>query len=121
MLVYEQIDVSDGVDISNSKECMFCHYWYYLDKDFTFGPYLCDGCYNIIQKSIDLKNIVIVRFKKRAYRIYFLDMTKREAKTLMANSSLTDKKGVLKKNFVLFFHYIKWIIQLIIRETGKNY
>ena len=35
MLVYEQIDVSDGVDICNSKECMFCHYWYYLDKNFT--------------------------------------------------------------------------------------
>ena len=35
MLVYEQIDVSDGVVISNSEECMLCHYWYYLDKDFT--------------------------------------------------------------------------------------
>ena len=48
MLVYEQIDVSDGVDIKNSKECMFCHYWYFLDKDFTYGPYLCDGYYNIM-------------------------------------------------------------------------
>ena len=95
MLVYERIDVSDGVDINNSKECMFCHYWYYLDKDFTYGPYLCDGCYNIMQKSIDLKNIAIVHIKKSAYRIYFLDMTKREAKKLMANSNLTDKKGVL--------------------------
>ena len=38
MLVYEQIDVSDRVHISNSKECMFCHYWYYLDEDFTYGP-----------------------------------------------------------------------------------
>ena len=46
MLVYKQIDVSDGVDINNSKECMFCHYWHYLDKDFTYGPYHCDGCYN---------------------------------------------------------------------------
>ena len=70
MLVYEQIDVSDGVDISNSKECMFCHYWYYLDKDFTYGPYLCNGCYNIKQKSIDLKNIAIVHIKKSGYRIY---------------------------------------------------
>ena len=41
MLVYEQIDVSDVVDINNSKECMVCHYWYYLEKDFTYGPYLC--------------------------------------------------------------------------------
>ena len=76
-------------------ECMFCHYWYYVDKDFTYGPYLCDGCYNKMQKSIDLKNIAIAHIKKSAYRIYFLCKTKREAKKLMAKSNLTDKKGVL--------------------------
>ena len=48
-------------------------------------------------------------------------MTKREAKKLMANSNLTDKKGVLKKFDFIFSLYIKWIIQLIIRETEKNY
>ena len=95
MLMYDQIDALDGVDINNSKECMFCHYWYYLDKDFTYGPYICDGCYNIMQKSIDLKNIAIAHIKKSVYRIYFSDMTKREAKKLMDNSNLTDKKGVL--------------------------
>ena len=71
MLVYKQIDVSDGVDINNSKECMFCHYWHYLDKDFTYGSYHCDGCYNTMQKYIDLKNIAIVHIKKSAYIIYF--------------------------------------------------
>ena len=106
MLAYEQIDVSDGVDISNSKEYMFCHYWYYLDKDFTYGSYLRDGCYNTMQKSIDLKNIAIVHIKKSAYRIYFLDMTKGEAKKLMAKSNLTDKKVFYKKFYFIFFHYI---------------
>ena len=48
-----------------------------------------------MQKSIDLKNIATVHIKKSAYRIHFLDMTKREAKKLMSNSNLTDKKGVL--------------------------
>ena len=95
MLVYERSDISDGVDINNSKECMFCHYWYFLDKDFTYGPYLSDGCYNIMQKPIDLKNIAIVHIKKTAHRIYFSDMTKREAKKLTANSNLINKKGVL--------------------------
>ena len=100
---------------------MFCHYWYFLDKDFTYGAYLCDGCFNIMQKSIDLKNIAIVRIKKNAYRIYFLDMTKREAEKLMANSNLTDKKGILLKIYLFVSLYIKWIIQLIIKETEKNY
>ena len=46
-----------------SKECMLCHYWYILDKNFSYGPYLCSGCYTIMQKSIDFKNIAIVYFK----------------------------------------------------------
>ena len=33
--------------------------------------------------------------KKSVYRIYFQDMNKREAKELMANSNLIDKKGIL--------------------------
>ena len=33
-----------------------------------------------MQKSIDSKDIAIVHVKKNAYRIYFLHMSKREAK-----------------------------------------
>ena len=33
--------------------------------------------------------------KKSGYRIYFLYMSKREAKKLINNSNLIDKKGVL--------------------------
>ena len=48
-----------------------CHYWYFLNKNFSYGPYLCAGCYNMTQKSMDSKNIDIVYFKKNAYRICF--------------------------------------------------
>ena len=93
MLEYDRIDVSEGIDVDNtnkSKECMLCHYWYFLDKNFSYGPSLCDGCYDIMQKSIDLKNIAIVHVKKNAYKIYFPYMSKHEAKKLMTNSNLVD-------------------------------
>ena len=96
ILVYEKIDIPDGIDVDmsdKSKACMLCHYWYFLDKSVSYGPYLCDGCYNIMQKSDKLKNIAIVHIKESAYRICFLYMSKREAKTLLTN--LIDKKGVL--------------------------
>ena len=95
---YEKIDISDGIDVNNSdksKECMPCHYWYFLDKSFSYRPYLCDGCYNMMQKCNKLKNIAIVHVKESVYRICFLFMSKREAKKLMTNSNLIDKKGVL--------------------------
>ena len=96
MLVYERIDISDGIDVNRSdksKQFMLCDYWYFLDKSFSYGPYLCDGCYNMMQKCSKLKNIAIVRVKESAYRICFLYINKREAKKLMNN--LIDKKGVL--------------------------
>ena len=77
------------------KECMLCHYLYFLDKNFSYGPYLCDDCYNIMQKSINFKNISIINVNKSAYRIYFLGMSKYEAKKLMNNSNLSDKKSIL--------------------------
>ena len=98
MLEFEKRDISEEIDVdmsNKSKECMLCHYWYFLDKNFSYGPYLCNGCYNIMQKSTDFKNIAIVHVKKSEYIIYFLYMSKREAKILMKNSNLMDKKGVL--------------------------
>ena len=98
MLEYERIDISDGIDVdtsNKSKECILCHYWYFLDKNFGYGPYLGDGCYNIMQKCNKFKNIAIAHVKKCVYRIYFLYMSKREAKILMNNSNLIDKKGIL--------------------------
>ena len=98
MLEYNRIDISEGIDVymtNKSKEYMLCHYYYFLHKNFSYGPYLCDGCYNIMQKCNKFKNIAIVQVKKSVYRIYFLYMSKRKAKKLMANANLIDKKGVL--------------------------
>ena len=98
MLVYKRIDISDEIDVNKSyesKECRLGHYSYFLDKSFSYGPYLCNGCYNMTQKCNELKNIAIIRIKKSVYRICFLFMSKREAKKLMDNSNVIDKKGIL--------------------------
>ena len=104
MLEYDRIDILEGINLNKtnkSKECMLCHYWYFLHKKFSFGPYLCDGCYNVNQKSMDSKNIDIVYFKGNSYRIHFWYMSKnkrkckRKAISLMTNSNLINKKGIL--------------------------
>ena len=83
MFKYDKIDITEGIDVdktNKSKECVFCHYWYYLNENFSYGPFTCDGCYNIVQKSTDLKNIAIIHVKKSTYRIYFRDISKHKAK-----------------------------------------
>ena len=98
MLQYDRIDISERTDVdktNKSKEYKICHYCYFLDKNFSYGPYLCDGYYNIMQKSIDFKNIAIDYVKGIAYRIHFQCINKRKAKILTTNSNLLDKMGVL--------------------------
>ena len=73
ILEYDKIDISEGINVNKtnkSKECMLCHFWYFLDKNFSYGPFLCDGCYNIMQKSINFK-ILIVQIKKVHIEIIF--------------------------------------------------
>ena len=97
MLEYNRIDISEGIDVdktNKSKECMLFHYCYFLDKNFSYGPYLCDGYYNIMEKPIDFKNIAIAYIKGSAYRIHFQYMNKHKAKILMTNSNLIDKEGI---------------------------
>ena len=67
MIEYERFDISEGIDVdktNKSKECMLCNYWYFLHKNFSYGPYLCDDCYNFSQKSVDFKIIAIIHIKK---------------------------------------------------------
>ena len=74
---------SEGIDFNKTnkfKKCVLCHYWVFLDKNFSYGLYLCDGCYNIMQKSIDSKNIDTVYVKGNAYRIHFWYMSKHKRK-----------------------------------------
>ena len=96
MLKYDKIDNTEGIDIdktNKSRERMFCPCWYYLNKNFTYGPFTCDGCYNIVQKSTDFKNIAIVDVKKSTYRIYFKDISKNKAKKLVNKFDLIGKTG----------------------------
>ena len=49
MLQYEKIDVSEGIDVSKtsaSKECEFCHYWFFEDIGFKFEEHVCNRCHD---------------------------------------------------------------------------
>ena len=99
MLEYDRIDISEGIDMhktSGSKECNICHYWYFLDKNFNYDSYLCNGCHDLMQKAMSFKNVAIVSIKGNDYIIHFCYISKNDAIALMTNSNLNDKNGVLK-------------------------
>ena len=98
MLEYDRISISEGIDVnktSASKECDIFHYWYFKDICFKYEPYLCNGCHDLMQKPMSFNNVAIVYVKGSAHRIHFWYMSKDNAISIMNNSNLIDKMGVL--------------------------
>ena len=100
MLEYERIDISEGIDVL-SKECDICHYWYFKDFGFKYKPYLCNGCYGLMQKAMIFNDIATVYVGESAYRINFWYLSKDDEINVMNGSILLDKRGVL-----YFFSYL---------------
>ena len=48
-----------------------------------------------MQKAMSFNDVAIVLFKRRSYRIHFWFMNKNGAISIMNNSTMADKKGVL--------------------------
>ena len=98
MREYNRIDISEGIDIKKanaSKECKICRYWYFKDIAFKYEPYLCNGCHGLMQKSISFSDVALLYVKGSVYRIHFWYMSKDDTISIMNNSNLTDKMGVL--------------------------
>ena len=103
MLEYDRIDISERIDdnkTSASKKCDICHYWYFKDIGLKYESYLCNGCHDLMQKTMSFNDVAIVYVNRSAYRIHIDYMSKDDAISIIKNSNSVDKmfynlKGVL--------------------------
>ena len=94
MLEYDRIDISEGIDIDKCEETSrkrsLSKFYYFLDKNFKYGPYLCDGCYDMFMKAVSMQNLTIINHNGNYYRI-----TKKDACNLIKNAIIMGEKGTL--------------------------
>ena len=106
MLECDRIDISEGIDINKceetSRRCSFCKFYYFLDKNFSYGPFLCNGCYDMSVKVVSMQNLGIINHNGNHYRVNFAFISKKDACYLIKNATIIDKKGkFLRDNFCL--------------------
>ena len=99
MLDYDRIDISEGIDIKKcketSRECSLCKFYYFLDKNFNYGPYLCNVCYDMFLKVISMKNLAIINHNRNYYRVNIAFISKKDASNLIKNAVIMGEKGTL--------------------------
>ena len=90
MLYFDRVDVSEGTDVnktSASKDCVICHYWYFLNYGFKFQPDVWNRCHDLVMVCMYLSDIAILNIKGSDYcRIISL---------ISKNDDLTEKSGTL--------------------------
>ena len=62
-----------------------CHYWYFLDENFNYKPYLCNSCHDLMQKAMTFNDFLI----------HFWYMNRDDGISIMNNSNLNEKIGVV--------------------------
>ena len=86
MLQYEGIDIFEGIDFDKSNksvEFMICHCWYFKDISFKYQPYVCNGSHDFSMIVQNLDNFVILRIKSVGYRRCVVNMSKKDAVSLL--------------------------------------
>ena len=99
MLEYDRIDISEDIDINKCEEtsvgCSLCKFYYFLDKSFSYGPFLCNVCYDMSLKAVSMQNLVIINHNGNHYRVNFAFISKKDLYNLIKNAMIIHKEGTL--------------------------
>ena len=75
MLYYDRIDTSKS---SDSKECVICHYCFFLNNGFKYQDSVCNCCHDLIMLCLSINNMAIITGKGIDYYCIIHDITKSE-------------------------------------------
>ena len=90
------------IHYNTSKECIICHYWYFLDKEFKFQPSVCNLFHDLLMMSININSIAILNI----HGIVVLLMELAKVKPVMKkNADLGGEWNI--KNYKFYLSYIK--------------
>ena len=99
MLKYDRLIFLKVLILKNVKKhlksVIYVNFIIFLDKNFNYGPYLCNGCYDMYLKAVSMKNLAIINHNGNHYRVIFMLISKKDAYNLIKNAMITDKKGTL--------------------------
>ena len=79
----------------DQKRCDIFHYWYFLNKGYTFQPKTCNRCHVLLMIPMSLSNIAISNIRGYDYFCTVPGISKYEAIKSLQYINLTEKNRTL--------------------------
>ena len=77
------------------RDIVYANFIIFLEKNFSYGPFLCNGCYDMSLKAVSMQNLTIINHNVNHYRVNFAFISKKDAYNVIKNATIIDKKGTL--------------------------
>ena len=77
------------------RDVVFYNLYYFVDKNFSYEPFLCNGCYDISSKAVSMQNLTIINHNGNHYLVNFAFISKKDAYNLIKNATIINKKVTL--------------------------
>ena len=96
---YEKITNDEWIDhsrnISTSRFCHVCKFWFFVDRNINYEDYACNGCHNLLMIAYSLDNIFILRVNDVSFRYVLLGISRNEALKRLNNANNLSKRGIV--------------------------
>ena len=76
-------------------DVVYVNFIIFLDKNFSYGPFLCNGCYDMSLKAVSMQNLAIINHNGNHYRVNFTFISEKDAYNLIKNATIIGKRGTL--------------------------
>ena len=77
------ISISVKKHLSN---VILCKFYYFVDKSFKYGPYLCDACYDMFMKTVSMQNLTIINHNGNYYLVIYAYNIKMSSQKIKFNT-----------------------------------
>ena len=87
MLYYDRINISEGIDpteSNKSRECMICPHFFF-NHGFKFQDYVCNDCHDLTMLGVNISDIANITVKNVDYHCITQNISKSEAINLFKN------------------------------------
>ena len=69
--------------MKHRENVVYASFIIFLNKNFNYQMYLCNGCHDISTKATSMQNLAIIYHEGNVYRVNFVFMSKNDAFNLI--------------------------------------
>ena len=91
MLHYDRVDISKGIDPTNSTSSKE---WMIFNHEFKFQDFLWKGCHDLTILCLNISDIAIITAKDFDYCFIIHNISKSKAINLLNNSVVNDRSYI---------------------------